>query len=59
MVSKAGEIWQIGIPEVHVSLHYNSYCTSKADFVLALRQTANSNPAMDLLQGTQQACPWV
>lgn len=59
VVSRSGEIWQVGIPEVHVPLHFNAYCTSEADFVLALRQTANSSPAMDLLQRTQQAYPWV
>lgn len=34
-VSKPGEIWLVGIPEVHVPLHCNAYCTSKADFFIS------------------------
>lgn len=59
VVSKPGEIWQAGIPEVHVPLHRDAHCTSVADFGLALRQTANCNPATDLLLRVQRAFPWV
>lgn len=35
--SKEGEVWQVGIPEVHVPLHCDMHCTSLTDFGLSLR----------------------
>lgn len=53
VVSEPGDIWQAGIPGVHVPLHWDARSTTVADFGLALRQTANYNPAMDLLLRTR------
>lgn len=56
---KSGEVWQVGIWKVHVPLHCDVHCTSVTDCGLALRQTANYNPAVGLLLRTQWAFPGV